>query len=733
MTKWVTCALVLGLAGGAFAQGPEPTPASDDAAQSDVVTLDEVPPIAGLSLRARAIRGQDTMTLSFVRTGPTWAFRECHRLQAELRGSAVELASEHEGQESNEGVTETVSVVLSASDLEALLQDAASLRLCNESLVLADVHEEALRRFVARWQPRSVELHPAVAEVAPEPPVEPTPTEPPPPAVADAPMPTADAPTDAGRIPVNLALHGYYRARYNWFGNVPQADFSLGVSGSNQAHFAYQRLRLEPVISYGNDPDKPIASVHVQVDALDNVVFGDNARIVRTPIFAADPSYTDVEGFDLADSFRIERAWLEVLLPVGQLRVGRMPSQWGLGLLANDGNGLGEWGDPLFGTSFDRVLFATRPLTVINALTSGDTRPTPLIFAIAYDKLVEDPVVASTTPPEGAISIGPFGPLGTVSPGRSTVPFQAWSGEGNDVNQMAVAMIWNDPDAGPRSTDTFTLGGYYVYRWQHRGGALRPLPTDAQASRVHITDLYWKLDYGLGGSRPSIYTEGEIVHIGGRTNTVTLAGPGRCQSSEEGICNETNANLWGGAFRAGARKHGVWGALLEWGFSSGDGQYFNDDNLRARPLHPDYHVGLIMYQVALSTMTAVGFGEEIRPLWSRGGVWNSHYVYPQFRFHLIPGFELHTAVLAAWARELIPTVYAHQRDDLADTACGAFENDCHVGMEVDVALRVKWGTNDLLRWDTEVGFMRAGNALVGDTYLADRFLWTVQTRMAMVF
>ncbi|MCA9616073.1 MAG: hypothetical protein KC586_25130, partial [Myxococcales bacterium] len=322
MTKWVTCALVLGLTGLAFAQAPEPTPEppSVDAVRTDVVTLGAVPPIAGLSLRARAIRGEGTMTLSFVRTGTRWVFRECHQLRAELGGQVVELASEHEGQESNEGVTETVSVVLSATDLEALLQQGgASLRLCNESLVLADVHEEALRRFVAEWEPRPVELHPEVAEVAPEPEPEPAP-----PAIPDAPMPTADAPTDAGRIPVNIALHGYYRARYNWFGNVPQADFSLGVSGSNQAHFAYQRLRLEPVISYGNDPDKPIASVHVQVDALDNVVFGDNARIVRTPIFAADPSYTDVEGFDLADSFRIERAWLEVLLPVGQLRVGRM-------------------------------------------------------------------------------------------------------------------------------------------------------------------------------------------------------------------------------------------------------------------------------------------------------------------------------------------------------------------------------------------------------------------------
>lgn len=544
---------------------------------------------------------------------------------------------------------------------------------------------------------------------------------------------TRDANNEPGRadIPLDIALHGYYRARYAWFGNVPLSRTVGPRNDAGNAHFAFQRLRLEPEVRYGN-PDRAIAALKVQIDALDNVVFGDNARITRTPIFAADPSYTDYEGFDLQDSFRLERAWLEVLVPVGQIRVGRMPSQWGMGLLAHDGNGLGEWGDPLFGTTFDRVLFATRPISVVNALTSGDARPTPLIYAVAYDKLVEDPVRAGTDPPDpDTIRTGPFGPIGTVPDERSTIPFQAWVGENNDVNQMAHALIWRDQDFGRAPEDELTVGGYYVYRWQRRGGALRPLPEDQQASRVHILDAYWRFRYTPSSRMPSIFTEGEIVHIRGRTNTVSLAGG--CDD-DAGICNVANANLLGGAFRAGFIRERQYALIFETGFASGDGNLFNDPNLTVRPLHPDHHVGLLMYQVALSTMTSLGLGEPVRPLWSRGGVWNSVYVFPQLRYHVAKFLEVHAAFLTARADELLATVYVNERDDFTDTSCGPFDSDCRIGYEVDLAFRFKWGDNDLLRWDTEIGFMRTGNALLGEFGgLSQRFLWTVQSRMAMVF
>ena len=117
------------------------------------------------------------------------------------------------------------------------------------------------------------------------------------------------------------------------------------------------------------------------------------------------------------------------------------------------------------------------------------------------------------------------------------------------------------------------------------------------------------------------------------------------------------------------------------------------------------------------------------------------YVFPQVRYRIIPGIEAHAAFLMAWADELIGTIYANTRDDSADTACGLFEGECGLGWEADFALRVKWGENDLMRWDTEFGIMSAGDALRPDSAedrnlfggLSESLMWTIQTRAAMVW
>ena len=617
-------------------------------------------------------------------------------------------------------------------------------------------------------EPREVDIvvaPEAVAQAAVDEEAEEPPPLPPPPSLPST-QTTRDTPTassDVG-IPLQANLHGYYRARYMWLGNVPQPtlrdreegpffpspfpgapDTGTRYRRSSKAHYAFQRLRLLPEVTYGRDPENPVAALYMQFDGLDNVVFGDNARIAPAPLFANDPSGTDIEGFDVGDSIRLERAWLQFLIPVGQIRVGRMPSQWGMGLLSNDGNGLGEWGDPLFGTTYDRILFATRPLSIINAITKGDSRPTPLVFAIAYDKLVEDPVTPSTDSPwPNNASWGAFGPYGTQPTQRSSVPFAYLSGENNDVNELATAIAWADDDFGPRPTDELRIGFYYVYRWQNRGGRIgdvlpddenRTLPLEP-TSRVHILDWYYKVDRSLGPGMPSIYSEAELTWITGRSNTIPITGA--CGSVVVGVCNESEANVWGGAFRAGVRKHGFWGALVELGFSSGDSTVFGTDGLTARALHPDHHVGLLMYQVALQTATAIGL-EFARPLWSRGGVWNSWYLFPQARVAIIPGIEVHAAFLTAYARELVAGVHQANDRDTGDEGCGALDSDCWMGWEADFALRVKWGENDLLNWDTEVGVMGVGKAFRDDDGgggaggFGDNYLWTVQSRMGLIF
>jgi len=590
-----------------------------------------------------------------------------------------------------------------------------------------------------------------VAEPEPEPDPEPIPAEPTP--MPSAPFSASSTATPAAdaAIPIRFELHGYYRARLVWARNVPVADGAPGgmpeggAAGAFGA-YAFMRLRLDPAITYGTDPLNPIAAARFQIDALDNVMFGDNARLQSTPLFGETPSMTDIDGFDV-QPFRLRRAWLEFLLPIGQLRVGRQGSQGALGILFNDGNGFrNDWGDAQYGTTFDRVLFATRPLTIFNALTKGDARPTPLILAIGHDWLVENPLglerYAPYNPDTGDTTANP--PPGTLL--RSSLPFQNALNGRNNVTQSILVLAWNDPKINPlRTTDELSFGAFGVYRAQN-----------VTSSNVYIGDLFWKTRLSPFGNRGlQLIFNGEFETIQGTSNGLAAIGGnfvddgtspgdgpdcGGASPCTGRTAEAVNANIWGAVVQAGVAMDKKWQAMLEFGYSSGDDTVFGgaDRTYKQRPLNPDYHVGLLMYQVALSVLTADAYGAGARALWSRGGVWNSMYWFPQFRYQIVSGVEAVGAFLLAWAdtlNEAFPTANGLRggpRPGNPNPAqCSPFDPDCFLGWEADLALKVSWGENDILRWSTEFGLMNAAGALAPE--LQNDLLWTLQTRIAMVF
>ncbi|MBX3259897.1 MAG: TIGR04551 family protein [Labilithrix sp.] len=150
-----------------------------------------------------------------------------------------------------------------------------------------------------------------------------------------------------------------------------QGQFSECYDKS-QAH-ANLRLRLNPEIHISDN-----LRIMSQVDLLDNLVLG------STPdSYALRPSGVGATGYSGAvngyngyaplgafattqgpptagvngyrNSIDVQRAWAEYLTPVGQLRFGRMPTHWGLGMVANAGDCL----DCDFQTNSDRIMFVT--------------------------------------------------------------------------------------------------------------------------------------------------------------------------------------------------------------------------------------------------------------------------------------------------------------------------------------------------------------------------------------
>jgi uncharacterized protein (TIGR04551 family) len=226
-----------------------------------------------------------------------------------------------------------------------------------------------------------------------------------------------------------LELEGYYRVRTEWFkdfnlgfldnpglggspfprslGCAPAAIGSVGNTTnrpcSDSLGTTDMRLRLEPTININES-----TSVHIQADALDNIVFGSTPSDIslngiynstnRPPVGAfgttQDPPTAGVNSSE--NSIVVKRAWAEVALPIGILKAGRMPNQWGMGMMYNAGGYNPVDGsycyDCDFGDSVDRISFtAIIPGTGLRAmaavdwdnsgLTSNDTSTNNVVYA----------------------------------------------------------------------------------------------------------------------------------------------------------------------------------------------------------------------------------------------------------------------------------------------------------------------------------------------------------------
>lgn len=525
-------------------------------------------------------------------------------------------------------------------------------------------------------------------------------------------------------VPLKFNFHGYYRTRYNWVGNAPMPKGSIPSDSafpSKNASFGEMRLRLDPEVTYGPNPDLPIARLRFTIDGFDNVVYGDNARVFGVPLFAVDQSNTDRFGTDLRDTLKLERAWIEFLVPIGQIRVGRMESHWGMGALTHAGNGLAEWGEFYRGETFDRILFATRPITLARGISKGDTRSTPLIYAFVYDRLSQDPVVDPTinsqpTGASGAATDPNFKPFYTTFPERSTFPLAYLTNLERRTNEVVNVLAWFDEDYGRGATDEFFIGGYAVYRFQK-----------STESRITIPDVAWRLKSTLKKkSHLAITTEGEFYAILGYSGA--LAFSGGCPPEP---CNRGQGAIYNAISRIGVMDEGSWAFNMEGGFSSGDTDLLSFTEpapvLKARGFNENVKVGLLMYQVALKALTfqaltPLGAAE----LGANGSVWNSKYLMPSYRFTVVPGLEIHAQVLVGWAHKLDSLVYGTRND-----AC-AFSKECFYGWEADLAVRTKMGSKDIIWVDLETGIMQPGNAFKNAGF-NDAWLWTVQMRAAMIF
>lgn len=234
-----------------------------------------------------------------------------------------------------------------------------------------------------------------------------------------------------------IEVHGYFRTRGELFHNFslgrpseagdgfwpqpidnsytlktgqPKQVLSCGDSGTSECNDktesgANLRLRLNPEIHISDN-----LRVMSQIDLLDNLVLGStpDAYALKPRVYSPNatnngngngyapagngyngyaplgafsttqgPPTAGVNGY--RNSIDVQRAWAEYLTPVGQVRFGRMPSHWGLGMLVNSGDGI----DHDYQTNADRIMF-------VSGIKSMD-----LYFGGAWDFVSTGPTNAS--------------------------------------------------------------------------------------------------------------------------------------------------------------------------------------------------------------------------------------------------------------------------------------------------------------------------------------------------
>ena len=73
-----------------------------------------------------------------------------------------------------------------------------------------------------------------------------------------------------------------------------------------------------------------------------------------------------------------------------------------------------------------------------------------------------------------------------------------------------------------------------------------------------------------------------------------------------------------------------------------------DKDFTGRAIHPDFNVGLLFYDEIMSRVTAATWGDSAAGLWSKGGVYNSKYIFPSVTFEPLTDLTVNLAYLRAW-------------------------------------------------------------------------------------
>jgi hypothetical protein len=471
---------------------------------------------------------------------------------------------------------------------------------------------------------------------------------------------------DPPGLRVGFDFGGEYQLRGNALSDIPlmpsppSDDPRRRVPGPElgQNYFAEQWLRLRAragLVDHPGGPTRvaPFLSLVGELDLLYGVAFGDYAVGTRPAAIPRDqPGYPGI---------RLRHLYLEWRSPLGTFRLGQMGFQWGLGLVANDGETRPVFGDYRYGDLVRRLVFSTRPL--------GES--SPLTLAVAGDWVAWDLLADFERPcPAGQGTCGDLAFQGFVS---------GLYEEGDD-----------------------RYGAYVAYRTQknHLGDFLDVFVADAFA-QVHVEEP-------TGGR---ILVAGEAMFAQGATSyTRTSTRP------------QSEVQQWLFAAQLGriARDLDV---IFEGGYASGDSN--TEDGVERRAtIDPDHRIGLVLFPEVIAWQTARAAwlgqtpdtfarpsrGAELLP--TNGGVDGAFYLFPNVTLRPTSEIDVRLGGVLGWSSTDVVDPYRQRALGRSTNFRGGDPTRRDLGVELDAAVNGTVPLSDLVRMQlgVEGGVLFPGGA-----------------------
>ena len=148
---------------------------------------------------------------------------------------------------------------------------------------------------------------------------------------------------------------GHYRTQIRYFDTLSLSDLETNPNTEEVSWWSDHRLRLQPGFIISDN-----VSIYTELDFLPGAVWGDQPTVTTDLASGlADPTVTSYavespraeDGSAGLQNLQVRRAWGQLDFKLAQVRFGRMPIEWGTGMVWNAGN------DPLdeYGDTADRV------------------------------------------------------------------------------------------------------------------------------------------------------------------------------------------------------------------------------------------------------------------------------------------------------------------------------------------------------------------------------------------